>query len=115
VLHRRSLIHGKPEYWTSLLRKRMKTSFSLSLVFTAIGGVIAAVVGLFFVRIVLTDLEASGDLPGGFGGIIASLATAIQIQVMSFLYKSMASWYVLPQVQCSAPCMHRQRANLQAE
>lgn len=70
----------------------MKKSFSLSLVFTAIGAVVAAVVGLFFVRIVLTDLEEDGDLPGGFGGIIASLLTAIQIQIMSFLYKSMASW-----------------------
>jgi hypothetical protein len=74
------------------MRQRMKKSFSLSLVFTAIGAVVTAVVGLFFVRILLTDLEADGDLPDGFGGIIASLLTAIQIQVMSFLYKSMASW-----------------------
>ena len=94
MLHRRSLVTGKPEYWTNFLRQRMKAGLSATLISTAIGVVVGVVVGTFFARILLVDAEGGGTLPVGFGGGIASLLTAVQIQVMSMAYKALAQWCV---------------------
>ncbi|CAE7839209.1 Ano8, partial [Symbiodinium sp. KB8] len=91
VLHRRSLVHGKPEYYSSPLAQRLKSSFSISLISIAIGTVVAVVVGLFFTRILLTNEEEAGNIPAGYGGILSSAIAAVQIQITSFLYKKMVS------------------------
>jgi hypothetical protein len=92
VLHRRSLVHGKPEYWSSFVLQRMKMAFTASLITTAIGAVVGVVVGTFFARILLSDAEAEGSLPSGFGAGLGSFLNAVQIQIMSLLYKKMAKW-----------------------
>jgi len=92
VLHRRSLINGKPEYWSSFVLRRMKLTFSASLITMTIGVVVGVVVGTFFARIALNDAENDGALPAGTGTGLGSFLNAVQIQLMSFLYKKLAKW-----------------------
>ena len=94
VLHRRSLINGKPEYWSSFVLQRMKMGFSASLITLTIGAVVGVVVGTFFARILLNDAENDGALPSGTGAGLGSFLNAVQIQLMSFFYKKLAKWCV---------------------
>jgi hypothetical protein len=71
--------------------------------------VVAVVFSIFLARIEFRKLEKSGDLPPGWGGYLASILNAVQIQVMSRVYNKMAVTMTdygtsLPATDCCRRC-----------
>eukprot|EP01138_Halocafeteria_seosinensis_P016472 gb/GECG01016803.1/.p1 GENE.gb/GECG01016803.1/~~gb/GECG01016803.1/.p1 ORF type:complete len:772 (+),score=100.00 gb/GECG01016803.1/:1-2316(+) len=87
VYLKRSFSTGKPEYWRSPVRSTLKHVISDTTIATVIGIVIVLVVMIFWLRIVLQNVD---NLSTEWASHISSIVTAVQIQVMSFLYHKLA-------------------------
>lgn len=87
----RSPITGRPSYARSdtCLQFTLR-GFSAAVVSMMIGVVIVLVLSIFFVRVFLVQLERDGSIQEGWGGNIAGIITAVQIQLMAYVYKSIA-------------------------
>lgn len=69
------------------IRRLMQSSMVISVFVLA---VLAAVAGIFILKLVLTHMEEMTQGGIGFGGIVASIANAVVIQVMNAIYGEVA-------------------------
>jgi len=90
---RRSLVTGKPEFYPRhAVRRTCLRGVSAAVVSFCIGVVVVVVLSIFYVRVFLARLEDEGEIAAGWSGNLAGIFTAIQIQLMGFVYKAMAKF-----------------------
>ena len=88
---KRSLVTGKPAFFPRhRIRRSCFRGVSVAVVSMAIGVVVVLVLSIFYIRVILGQLESDGGIAEGWSGNIAGIITAIQIQTMGYVYKSMA-------------------------
>ena len=81
---------GKPEFWRNPVIEEAKITLSSAVITFMIGVVLVLVLSIFFVRVYLVQQEEDGNIASGWGGHLASVFTAVQIQVMSLVYDLLA-------------------------
>lgn len=84
-----SLINGKPQKFVDIFEKFRKQCYSVFIITLMSLLVIGCVSLIFYVQYYVT-FEASDDQVHSEGGTIASIASAIQIQVLGYFYNSIA-------------------------
>eukprot|EP01138_Halocafeteria_seosinensis_P011932 gb/GECG01012195.1/.p1 GENE.gb/GECG01012195.1/~~gb/GECG01012195.1/.p1 ORF type:complete len:367 (+),score=16.30 gb/GECG01012195.1/:1-1101(+) len=87
----RSYTTGIPQFWRSPLLRLGKLILSNSIMSTAVGILLVAVLSIFYLRIVLRSVEG---LSTTWASHISSIVTGAQIQISSFLYYLLAHWLV---------------------
>lgn len=87
----RSFVDGSPMTYYPPESKRGKLMQSQSVIFSMIVLVVGAVAAVFFLKIFLTE-DVNDQAVNDMGSSIASIANAIQIQVMNWIYSEIAVW-----------------------
>ena len=90
VSKKRSLITGKPTFFTDPAIARLKNSVSLLAVTASAGLIIIVVLSVFVTRGLLAKAEVAAHLPAHSSSTISSFINALIIQIAGFLYKRMA-------------------------
>lgn len=85
-----SAVNGQPLLYFPRNEYYFRVSLSVTIISTLILIVIGVVASIFFLRIVLTRLQALTIMDVSTGAIIASLLNAVQIQVMNAIYGTIA-------------------------